>query len=203
MNTKRFVKLTVVFFLAFITLVSITKSATANVRLEEGDVPFYARIGSGEIYHDSEWAVIIFYRPTECIPADFNLLDFFDVPGAFACGPHTTEGFAIWKNGPEVDPAPIQSKLFGLGAVPVWFVPWPALESAIADGYLTIGDLEAMSPLEGFASHYEETLHPSGGDHPSMIENVARGVLEDGRTFDVHSNSTDAKLEPDTHIVFR
>jgi hypothetical protein len=202
MNTKSFLKLTLVICLAFIALVGITKSATANVRLEEGDVPFYARIESDGVPHDSEWAAIIFYRPPECIPAGFNLLDFFDIPGAFACGPHTTEGFSIWKN-PETDSAPIQSKLFGLGAVPVWFVPWPALESAMSDGSLTIGDLGSLSPLVGSASFYEETLHPSGGDHPSMIELVARGVLEDGTPFAVHSNSTDAKLDMDTHIVFR
>jgi hypothetical protein len=203
MNTKRIGIISILLAGLMLQLISPVTSATANVQLPEGDVPFYARIGSGENYHNSEWAVIIFYRPTECIPAGFNLLDFFDIPGAFGCGPQTTAGFAIWKNGPEIDPSPIHSKLFGLGAVPVWFVPWPALESAIAEGALYMSDLEGMAPLIGSASYYQETLHPSGSNHPSMGENVARGVLEDGRTFDVHSTVTETKMEPNTHIVFR
>jgi len=204
MKSPRLLKPRFVFaiLLAFILVISLVNSASANVRLQGGgDLPFYARTDP-PLPHTTEWGAIIFYRPPDCIPPDFNLLSFFD-PAAFACQPYTTDGFAIWKNGPETDPAPVQSKLFGLGAVPVWFVSWPALEGATADGVLTIGELESLSPLIGSASFYEETLHPSGGNHPSMIESVARGTLADGRSFEMITNSTDAKIGVDTRIFFK
>jgi hypothetical protein len=69
----------------------------------EGEVPFYARFGMEDIYHDEEWAVIVFYRPPNCVPEDFNMLRFFDCPseddpGAFACGPATTRSTETWEN---------------------------------------------------------------------------------------------------------
>jgi hypothetical protein len=41
-----------------------------------------------------------------------------------------------------LDPGPFLSHLSGLGEVPVWFVDTSDYEDAIADGQLTIGDLE-------------------------------------------------------------
>jgi hypothetical protein len=159
-------------------------TATANVRLTGGETPFYARIESGEIFHSDEWAVIGFYRPPACVPADFNLLALFDVPGAFACGPSTIDGFTIWRNGPETDPAPIQAEFHGLGAVPIWFVRWPDLEAAVADDVLTIGELAALpSLLVGSASFYQETLHPEQAAQVGELEFVAHGTLEDGSPF--------------------
>ena len=155
----------------------------ANVRVGGGDLPFYARLARGEIYHNDDWAVIVFYRPPTCIPTDFNLLDLFDAPGAFGCTPNTTAGFEIWKNGPGIDPAPIVAELQGLGAVPVWFVSWPALQAAIADDALTIGDLEAMRPLVGSATFYHETIRPYEAVKLGTIEFNASGMLLDGRSF--------------------
>jgi hypothetical protein len=159
-------------------------AAAANVRLDGGETPYYARIESGEIFHTDAWAVIAFYRPPACVPAGFNLLALFDVPGAFACGPSTIDGFTIWRNGPQSDPAPIQAEFHGLGAVPIWFVRWPELEAAVADDVLTIGELAALpSLLVGSASFYEETLHPEQAAQVGQFEFVARGTLEDGQPF--------------------
>jgi hypothetical protein len=198
MNAKRIGLISILVAGLMLQLLSPVSSAYANVRTEEaGNLPYYARTDP-PFSHTDEWAIIVFYRPPECIPADFNLLDLFDIPGAFACGSYTTDGFAIWKNGPGIDDAPIQQKLFGLGAVPVWFVPWPDLQNAIEDGILTIGDLQDMSPLNGSASFYEETLHPS-----KMIEFTARGILEnDGRNFSVHVTTVVGGADV-TNIVFR
>lgn len=150
-----------------------------------GDAPFYARIERGEYFHTDEWAVIIFYRPPVCVPDDFDLLDFFDF-GAFACVPPTTDGFTIWDGEPWVS-NPIQIELHGLGAVPVWFVAWPELEAAVADGVLTMAELEVMQSLvRGTADFYSETLHPYGGAQVPMINYVAHGLLEDGRVFHAH-----------------
>jgi len=103
-----------------------------------GGVPAYARIevvdGHVLVHNDGKWAAISFYRQPSCVPEDFNLLDFFDAPGAFDCE-LTVEGFEIWRNGPEAgDSAPIQTVSFGLGAVPVWFVRSDELEGEVADG---------------------------------------------------------------------
>ena len=91
----------------------------------------------------------IFYRPAGCIPENFNLLSFFDPPRVFGCGPMTVEAFAIWENGPGLDPAPRQGRPRGLGAVPIWFVRTEDYVAASADGVVTIGELEALDPLMG------------------------------------------------------
>jgi hypothetical protein len=180
-------------------------TASANVRLEGGETPFYARISSSAIFHTDAWAVIAFYRPPACVPAGFNLLAFFDVPGAFACGPTTIDGFTIWPKGSQSDPAPIQAEFHGLGAVPVWFVSWPELEAAVADEVLTIGELAALpSLLVGSASFYQETLHPVQAAQVGELEFVARGTLEDGRPFAAHAVATYAGGHrfPHVRIVF-
>ena len=175
-----------VFFAIVSLLLVVTPGAYANVRTEGGgDVPFYARIERGEIYHTDEWAAIVFYRPPECVPDDFDLLDFYDF-SAFDCAPPTTDGFFIWSGEPWLS-APIQIHLHGLGAVPVWFVSWPELQDAIADDSLTMPELEGMpSLLTGSASFYKETLHPTGGAQIPMINFVAHGSLESGQSFKVH-----------------
>lgn len=179
-RVRPFVLLTVVVGV----LLGVAQSASANVRVEGGDTPFYARISSNLIFHTDEWAVITFYRPPACVPEGFNLLALVDVPGAFFCGPPTIDGFTIWRNGPEIDPAPIQVEFQGLGAVPVWIVGWPELQAAIADDTLTIGELAALpSLLVGSASFYQETLHPIQMAQVLVLEFVIRGTMEDGRSF--------------------
>jgi hypothetical protein len=90
---------------------------------ESPGVPAYARVERPFAVHTDDWAAIVFYRLPGCIPAGFNLLDLFDIPGAFAC-PLTISGFEIWENGPPIDGAPRQVVSSGV-AVPVWLVPWP------------------------------------------------------------------------------
>ena len=173
-------------------LLLVVPSVLAAVRIDsEGQVPFYARVPRSDIIHNDEWAVIVFYRPASCIPADFNLLDFFDYPtatgpGAFGCNPPTTDSKEFWRNGPGIDPAPILAKFRGLGAVPIWFVDWSELEAAVADDVLTIGELEALPSLrQGSADYYRETLRPgeSTSTRPSGIQLIARGELTDGSRF--------------------
>jgi hypothetical protein len=55
--------------------------AVQQVRVDnEGETPFYARFGTNGTFSDGDRTVIIFYRPPGCIPADFNMIDFFDLP---------------------------------------------------------------------------------------------------------------------------
>ena len=177
-------------------LVATTAPASAVVRLEDGgDVPFYARITTigepDQVFHDGQWAAIVFYRPPSCVPKHFNLLAFFDFPGpsgpgAFGCNPPTTAGFNLWHNGPGIDAAPYLSVTHGLGAVPVWFINWPALQAAMGDGILTMTELEALpagSRLIGSASYFHQVLQPHDAAVVPMTQFVARGSLQDGRSF--------------------
>jgi hypothetical protein len=166
---------------AAIVLTPMPGSAPAQVRVDPQQLPFYARIVTGT----GEWTPVIFYRPVDCIPSSFNLESFFDPPRVFACGPMTVDAFAIWENGPGVDPAPRQSRQRGFGAVPVWFVRTESYLAATEDGVLTIGELEALDPLMGVASRYTETLHPEGANN-SMLAVTANGTLQDGRSFRLH-----------------
>ena len=173
-------------FVVAALLMLVASSAYAKIRTPEGgDLPYYARIQRGEVFHDGEWAAIVFYRPPDCVPDDFDLLLFYDW-AAFDCGPPTTDGFIIWYGEPG-DTPPIQIKLRGLGAVPVWFVAWSELGPAVADGTLLMSELEALSTLKtGLASFYTETLHPTGVVKVPMINYVAQGLSDDGLSFKVH-----------------
>jgi len=186
-------------------LLTITPTVLASVRTDDnGQVPFYARIARGQITNNGRWAVIVFYRPPSCIPADFNLLDFFDFPdganlGAFDCQPPTTDNFSIWKNGPDVDFAPLRSQFRGLGAVPIWFVHLGEIEAAVADDVLTIGELAGLPSLKkGEAKFYNEVLRP-GESHPitgGSIKYNANGTMEGGRSFRVRVLSNQER----THV---
>ena len=170
-------------------------AATTNTYTDEhgfftvesnGEVPFYARFGENETFSDGKHAVIVFYRLPECIPAEFNLNEFFHFPGesgpgALGCTPPTTTGIETWQNGPEVDPAPLMAEVAGRGAVPVWFVAAPELEAAMADGVVTIGELAALpSLLTGTADTYSELLYPSQTNAAPLIQFMATGALDDG-----------------------
>lgn len=142
--------------------------------------PFYMRWLSTV---DQEWVVNVFYRSPGCVPADFNLLDFFDVPRAFRCL-LTVEGFEVRSQafGP-----PMHSELRGLGAVPVLFVKRTEFEAAAADGELTLTDLlDLETAVMGSASFYQEVLHPRDGARVVNADYQAAGTLEDGHLFRVH-----------------
>jgi hypothetical protein len=156
-----------------------------------GQVPFYARFGGGEMFSDGEWTTIVFYRPADCIPPDFNMMQFFDFPGeagpgAMGCNPPTIASLEYWENGPETDPAPLRAETTGLGAVPIWFVSQADLDQAIGDDVVTIGELASLpSLIKGTAETYEELLYPSQTNEVSRVDYTGRGTLEDGRSFEV------------------
>jgi hypothetical protein len=189
MNRNRMLK-GIVVLIVLALILGGQQTALANTRtIENGEVPFYARIEAT----DGNLVAAVFYRPPECIPNDFNLLDFFDPVNAWDCQAPTTEGFMVWKNGPEVDPGPYLSVLKGRGAVPIWFVSLPDFEDAAADGELTIGELASLPSLQvGYASFYQETLRPYEVAVTTTVLVEARGTLIDGRAFKLHFNATEA-----------
>lgn len=170
-----------------------------------GGIPAYARIEmvDGHVFaiNDGAWAAISFYRSPSCVPTDFNLLDFFHVPGAFGCE-LTVEGFEIWRNGPSAgDAGPIQTVSFGLGEVPIWFVTVTDLQDKVVDGVLTVAELEACASLrKGVASYFKETLHPAGIARQSKLQIVARGALPDGGTFLFQAEETHLQQK---HVLIR
>jgi hypothetical protein len=167
--------------LALLLLLVVAPATLANERVPDvSDLPLYARILWNGSTHGDGWTFVVFYRPPACVPATFNLLEMFD-PAAPGCRPVTVNGFYIFEEGV---PAPIQQKLHGLGAVPVWFLTQADLEAAVADGMLTMVELEDQpSLLKGAADFYTEVLHPYEAVKHSMHTLVGAGALEDGRTF--------------------
>jgi hypothetical protein len=147
------------------------------------DPPFYARVERPYVApHDATMAAIIFYRSSACVPADFNLLDFFDVPGAFGC-PLSGEGREWRANGEPPFTAPWLSILRG-GPIAIWFVSWPDLSQAAADDVLTRTEIEALPSLrKGTADSFHEWLEPAPTRSPSRTVIEAQGVLEGGGSF--------------------
>ena len=166
-------------------------AVTAGIPEADPGPPFYAILERAFVPHTSEWAAIVFVREPlapGCIPPWFDLLDQIAVPFAFGC-PLVVEGHVTYRNGPPpIDLAPIHVRLREAGPVPVWFVSWPELQAASADDELTLPELQALpSLLEGTASSLDFNQHP-GPERPQGFGNgkiglVARGVLQDGRSF--------------------
>lgn len=189
----------------------LTATAAAQIRTEipteDPGPPFYARIERQAAHteiapHTDEWAAIVFYRSPECVPPDFNLMDLFHVPQAFACQ-LTIDGFEIWRNGPPpIDFAPMMAVFRGTGSVPIWFVSWPQLQAAVADDNLTLTELMAMDSLiVGSANQFHETLHPTDGAVNPRLVITARGTLSDGRSFDLQHTGGNNRAQ--TNISFK
>jgi hypothetical protein len=156
-----------------------------------GGAPTFLPDGSVFVIHDDEWAAIPFYRPPECVPLDFNLLEGSD-PNALDC-PLLVEGFAEFKDAS--DPGPILTELNGRGAIPVWFVRYGELTDAMADGELTILELLSLESLQiGSASFYHEQNHIFGLHEVSHLTVAALGMLEDGRLFQLQAVEVDLEI---------
>jgi hypothetical protein len=100
--------------------------------------PYYADLQRGYVVAAGGWAAIVFFRSPVCVPVGFNLLDWRDRLAAFDCT-LTVEGEEWWHD--LAAPPPFQTHERGLGAVPVYFVAVAALQAAMADDLLTIGEL--------------------------------------------------------------
>jgi hypothetical protein len=176
MNTlkKRF--LSIAMLSAILVTAGVAASAKGSNRLEfPGDFPgppFYARLQAVPLEADG-WVAIPFYREPAQVPAGFNLLLLFDIPGAFFV-PLTTEGFVVQDE----SGALVKAVTRGLPGMPVWFVSSVEFASAAGDGVVTITDLLAMASLRrGNADSYREELHPGEQGRPAMIEIVSHGAV--------------------------
>lgn len=156
--------------------------------------PAYARNLPGTVIHTDEWAAVPFYRLPTCVPGDFNLLQFFDIPRAFGC-PLTVSGRLVTES-PEAVPRVVVTR--GRD-VPVWFASWPEVEAAMGDGVLTIDELSALDSLVmGTADVYQELLRPD-----ELVVVNAHGTLADGRSFRLHAKQSVHDDAPHVSIVIR
>ncbi|WP_291779580.1 hypothetical protein [Cecembia sp.] len=135
--------------------------------------PFYARIavlGPDVLLMESNGTVVIpMMRQVECIDPEFNLLDLYHVPNGFFC-PLTLSGRGLIEPNAPMGTFPVIA--YGAGSdMPVWFVESGPLASAMADGVLTLPELEALNPKKAVASRYEEYNKPrSEEDYLLVIE---------------------------------
>lgn len=135
--------------------------------------PFYARIavlGPDVLLMESNGTVVIpMMRQVECIDPEFNLLDLYHVPNGFFC-PLTLSGRGLIE--PNAPMGTFPKIAYGAGInMPVWFVDKAPLANAMADGILTLPELEALNPRKGVASRYEEYNKPrSEEDYLLVIE---------------------------------
>jgi hypothetical protein len=179
------------FAAAMVTLASLGVQAELRLEIptETFGPPFYARLEFPHVDPDlipnnGQWAALVMYRHSDCIPDDFNLLEIFDVPAAFDCPLNNFVGYEVYENAPGVDPAPIRSRLTAAGSVPVWFVHLADFEQAASDGVITIADFEAMPSLRiASADFYDELLRPSQSNPAGFIHITARGSFENGDQF--------------------
>jgi|SoiMethySBSTD1v2_1073268.scaffolds.fasta_scaffold01146_14 hypothetical protein len=122
--------------------------------------PFYSNFSATFMPADHGTVGIAFYRFPSCVPHSFNLLIQIDAPAAFSCT-LAVEGKRWWWD-PAVDPFPFQIRYSGIGAVPIYFVSAEELTAAIADGTLTIGELQGLpSLLVGVATDFHQVIHNS------------------------------------------
>ncbi|TVR76426.1 MAG: hypothetical protein EA409_13445 [Saprospirales bacterium] len=119
--------------------------------------PFYARVGKfpdAELVFRSKGKVFIpILRGVSCIDKEFNLLDLAHVPNAFFCQLTITGTILI-----EADAQPGDFPAIGFGQgenVDMWILDEDKFDNAIADGVLTIGELESLQPLMGKGSYAE------------------------------------------------
>lgn len=153
--------------------------------------PFWARMGSGELFGiptTDEYGIIFFYikDPAGTIPPDFNLLSFWD-SRANDPSVHSSVKGTTWHI-PDHPVPPYMTLLEDKIPVPFWIITIDQVHQVIADGIVTIVELEGLSPapMKGFSKDFTQLLHPGGGGAP--VEEIgldisAFGHLKYGRKF--------------------
>ncbi len=169
--------------------------------------PAYARIESvwpTGIPADENYGAIYFYfnDPAGTTPTDFNLLDFFDLR-LFDPKFRAAQGLELAVDAVAWFVPGVFAPWFSIdtgGPVEMWFITRQQVDAVVADGVLTIGELEALTPppLKGHTKKFCEELRPFPGV-TNFLNTFAKGELEDGRKFkfELHSqNFTSSTPDP-------
>ncbi len=159
--------------------------------------PIYARPVDN---HDLDIIAWIFYRSPQNIPADFdlsNLMDFKDRNDNGVIDPYEVpllvEGFVVYKGEINWMTPPRQMEIhesWDPEAPPmeIWFTSHSEPHSYES---VTIEQLENMESLvRGTITYYRETLQPVGGHQVPKWNYLVMGVLDDGRSFRLHTEGT-------------
>ncbi|MGF1585992.1 MAG: hypothetical protein ACFCUM_11750 [Bacteroidales bacterium] len=149
---------------------------------EDPGIPIYARVGPilNQFFIAGDQLVIPFYRNPVCIPDTFNLLNYYDPPAAFGCELMVQGKFVIEKDAEEGQ-FPIMAYTSGT-EVPVWIVDWTGFQSLMADGTVTIVDVQELNPIKATALQFEEYLSPRINEHQVIIE-ATGSVLDSDENF--------------------
>jgi hypothetical protein len=157
-------------------------------------IPAYARMNTfyenSNLPRTADWAAVVFYRNTDCVPLDFDLGQLFHLPGpagpgAFGCD-LLVEGTELWANGPDQgDLAPIYARTRNaVAALPIWFVAWDEISVLLDTGSIFIDEIESLpSLIRGRAWWFEEYLKPDESAADPAISMRAEGRLENGGRF--------------------
>jgi hypothetical protein len=165
--------------------------------------PFYARIavlGPDILLMESNGTVVIpMMRQVECIDPEFNLLDLYHVPNGFFC-PLTLTGRGLIEPNAPMGTFPVIA--YGAGSdMPVWFADSGLLANAMADGVLTLPELEALNPKKGVASRYEEYNKPRSEEDYLLVIESEGTIPGTNQRFDYKVISkTKARQELDLRI---
>ncbi|MCH8477038.1 MAG: hypothetical protein LAT56_03740 [Wenzhouxiangella sp.] len=150
-------------------------------------LPYYVRLQAPDFApllapSDGIWSAVIAYRPPDCVPEDYNLLQGLDFPNAFGCALNDgLSGFEIWDNPPGIDMSPRYYRLQTDEPLPVLFVRTDELLDAAGDGVLRLVDIEALPSLRiGMADTFIELGHVKTDP---FIHITASGTFEDGNRF--------------------
>jgi hypothetical protein len=173
-------------------------AAALSAKTDIVPLPFWTR---GVCCIDGYAAVIFYVNDPSTVPADYDILSYFD-PRARGGDP-SVSGFGHFTGAS----VPEYTHLKGLGAVPIWFQPASAIPGLLADGVLNVPEVEAATTFKGVATVYNELLWPVPGGSPQpKISVTARGELETGGTFrfnwNQHINPVTGANDLRAQIVF-
>ena len=169
--------------LALILLPGVAYAAERLLIPEDIDLPLYAR-GLGHSGLSAEdWIVTAFCYPPDSFDPNYDLFWQPVDPDLLPNEPCYLEGFAIFDGGVNPKQA-VLSNVPGV-RVPIWFTQksewtWP----------WTVNSMRAAQSLVGWADFFQDVQQPIDPLDPKGFwhhETVAIGVLEDGRSFFVHS----------------
>ncbi len=169
--------------LTLLLLAAVASAAELLWVPEDTPLTFYAfglgHSGSGP----DDWVVTAFCYPPDSIKANYDLSNQPVDPSRLPDQPGYLEGFAIVDGGPY----PIQVVLTNFPGVkvPIWFTS----ASAWNDKW-TVAEMEKQGSLRGSADLFQYVRQPMDPSDPKgwqHVDAVASGVLDDGRSFSVHS----------------
>jgi len=180
---------------------SALKGAESGLTKMDTRLPMWARMAAGApnvipTTNDEKYGVIIFYvTDPSLIPAGWNFYpsNWFAIPALFLDEQYIPYVGTEWRlPGYQV---PHHYHLKGKGDVILWIITYDQVLDLLSgpSPSITIPELEALEPLVGHATSYNEVLRPGGGGAPVIGgEFNASGTLEDGRKF-IYTSKTKAK----------